>query len=41
MGMIQIIIILILGKGHEKFQESNGKKNPFDDFKILKQYLKK
>ena len=24
-------IILVAGKGHEKFQEINGEKKPFDD----------
>ena len=33
-------IILIAGKGHEQFQEINGKKIPFDDFKTLKKLLK-
>ena len=28
-------IILIAGKGHEKYQEIAGKKYPFDDKKIL------
>jgi UDP-N-acetylmuramoyl-L-alanyl-D-glutamate--2,6-diaminopimelate ligase len=28
-------IILIAGKGHEKYQEINGVKNDFDDKKIL------
>jgi UDP-N-acetylmuramoyl-L-alanyl-D-glutamate--2,6-diaminopimelate ligase len=30
-------IILIAGKGHEKYQEINGVKNDFDDKKILKE----
>lgn len=30
-------IILIAGKGHEKYQEINGVKHPFDDFKITKE----
>ncbi len=30
-------IILIAGKGHEKYQEIQGKKLPFDDKEILKQ----
>ncbi len=34
-------IILIVGKGHEKFQEIGCKKLPFDDFKILQKLLKK
>lgn len=29
-------IILIAGKGHEKYQEINGVKHPFDDFEIVK-----
>ena len=32
-------IILIAGKGHEKYQEINGVKNPFDDKKILQDML--
>ena len=28
-------IILVAGKGHEKYQEINGKRHPFDDFEIL------
>jgi UDP-N-acetylmuramoyl-L-alanyl-D-glutamate--2,6-diaminopimelate ligase len=30
-------IILIAGKGHEKYQEIKGVKHPFDDFEILKE----
>ncbi|MBM3453863.1 MAG: UDP-N-acetylmuramoyl-L-alanyl-D-glutamate--2,6-diaminopimelate ligase [Bacteroidetes bacterium] len=30
-------IILIAGKGHEKYQEINGVKHDFDDFKITKE----
>lgn len=30
-------IIIIAGKGHEKYQDINGVKHPFDDKKILKQ----
>ena len=30
-------IILIAGKGHEKYQEIKGVKHPFDDFEIVKQ----
>ena len=30
-------IILIAGKGHEKYQEINGIKHPFDDFEIVKE----
>ena len=33
-------IILVSGKGHEKFQESGGVKRPFDDMEVLKKYLK-
>ena len=32
-------IILIAGKGHEKYQDINGVKHPFDDKEILKKYL--
>jgi len=32
-------IILVAGKGHEKYQEVNGVKYPFDDKEILKKYL--
>ena len=32
-------IILVAGKGHEKYQEINGVKNPFDDKKILVEIL--
>jgi len=32
-------IILIAGKGHEKFQEIRGKKLPFDDKAILTELL--
>lgn len=34
-------IILIAGKGHEKYQEINGVKHPFDDFELVKTYLNK
>ncbi len=34
-------IILIAGKGHEKYQEINGVKHPFDDFEVVKNYFKK
>ena len=30
-------IILIAGKGHEKYQEIQGVKHPFDDFEIVKE----
>jgi len=32
-------IILVAGKGHEKYQEINGEKHPFDDLKILKETI--
>ncbi len=32
-------IILVAGKGHEKYQEVNGVKHPFDDKAILQQLL--
>jgi len=32
-------IILVAGKGHEKYQEINGEKFPFDDKQVLQQYL--
>ncbi|MEZ2415353.1 UDP-N-acetylmuramoyl-L-alanyl-D-glutamate--2,6-diaminopimelate ligase [Muriicola sp. E247] len=33
-------IILLAGKGHETYQETNGNRTDFDDFKIVKQVLK-
>lgn len=33
-------IILVAGKGHEKYQEINGVKHPFDDFEIIKETFK-
>ena len=33
-------IILVAGKGHEKYQDVNGVKSPFDDFKLVKESLK-
>lgn len=33
-------IILVAGKGHEKYQEINGERKPFDDMAILKESLK-
>jgi UDP-N-acetylmuramoyl-L-alanyl-D-glutamate--2,6-diaminopimelate ligase len=33
-------IVLIAGKGHEKYQEVNGVKHPFDDMEILTENLK-
>ena len=32
-------IILVAGKGHEKYQEIKGVKHPFDDKEMLKKYL--
>ena len=32
-------IILVAGKGHEKYQEIKGEKHPFDDKEILKSAL--
>ena len=33
-------IVLIAGKGHEKYQEINGERFPFDDMAILKEHFK-
>lgn len=33
-------IILVAGKGHEKYQEIKGVKHPFDDLEILKETIK-
>ena len=33
-------IILVAGKGHETYQEIKGERFDFDDFKIIKEYLK-
>nr|WP_321231965.1 UDP-N-acetylmuramoyl-L-alanyl-D-glutamate--2,6-diaminopimelate ligase [uncultured Psychroserpens sp.] len=33
-------IILIAGKGHETYQEINGKRTNFDDYKIVEEFLK-
>ncbi|WP_430907616.1 UDP-N-acetylmuramoyl-L-alanyl-D-glutamate--2,6-diaminopimelate ligase [Maribacter sp. 2-571] len=33
-------IILVAGKGHETYQETNGERIDFDDFKIVKEFLK-
>ena len=32
-------IVLIAGKGHEKYQEIKGVRHPFDDVELTKQYL--
>ena len=34
-------IILIAGKGHETYQEVNGERHDFDDFKIVKEFLER
>ncbi|MGZ4059667.1 MAG: glutamate ligase domain-containing protein, partial [Bacteroidia bacterium] len=33
-------IILVAGKGHEKYQEIKGVKHPFDDMLVLQENLK-
>jgi UDP-N-acetylmuramoyl-L-alanyl-D-glutamate--2,6-diaminopimelate ligase len=33
-------IILVAGKGHETYQEINGKRTDFDDYKLTSQFLK-
>ena len=33
-------ILLVAGKGHEKYQEIKGERFPFDDMSILKEHLK-
>ena len=33
-------ILLIAGKGHEKYQEIKGVKYPFDDMQVLQENLK-
>ena len=32
-------MILVAGKGHETYQEINGERHPFDDFKLLSEFL--
>ncbi len=32
-------IILIAGKGHETYQEINGVRTNFDDYKIVQEFL--
>lgn len=32
-------IVLIAGKGHEKYQEINGERTPFDDMQMAKEFL--
>ena len=33
-------IVLIAGKGHETYQEINGVRSDFDDYKIVQDFLK-
>ena len=33
-------IIVLAGKGHETYQEINGKKYPFDEREIIKEIIK-
>ncbi|MEM7161062.1 MAG: UDP-N-acetylmuramoyl-L-alanyl-D-glutamate--2,6-diaminopimelate ligase [Bacteroidota bacterium] len=33
-------VVLVAGKGHEKYQEINGVRHPFDDFEIVQETLK-
>ena len=33
-------IVLVAGKGHEKYQEINGERFPFDDLTLVKETLK-
>lgn len=33
-------IVLVAGKGHEKYQEIQGERIPFDDFEVLREALK-
>ena len=33
-------ILLVAGKGHEKYQEIKGERFPFDDMAILKEHFK-
>jgi len=32
-------MILVAGKGHDTYQEINGERHPFDDFKLLSEFL--
>lgn len=33
-------IVLVAGKGHETYQEVNGKRHHFDDLELVKKYIK-
>lgn len=33
-------VVLVAGKGHEKYQEINGQRHPFDDLQLLTEMLK-
>jgi len=34
-------IVLIAGKGHEDYQEIQGKRYPFNDFELAQQFFSK
>jgi UDP-N-acetylmuramoyl-L-alanyl-D-glutamate--2,6-diaminopimelate ligase len=33
-------VLLVAGKGHENYQEIKGKREPFDDYEIVKEICK-